>query len=92
MGKCLFVHENQHGQDALAASPSICRYQPTGVQVTFSNLQEQKASEIAATTVQLSCLANLLNNAKCDHCKAAIQKYIKKAEKYRKGFENESFN
>jgi RHS repeat-associated protein len=87
MGKCIYEHENRHRQDALASNPGVCGNQPPGVQVTYSNGQERKASEIAASTVQLSCLADALNNAKCDHCKNALQKEIKKVEKYRRGFQ-----
>jgi RHS repeat-associated protein len=87
IGKCIYAHENRHRQDALAASPGVCRYQPTGIQVTFSNGQERQASEYAASTVELSCLAAALSKAKCDNCKKDLQNYINKVKKYRRQFE-----
>ena len=53
------------------------------IQVDFSNNQERKAGEIAASTVEINCLEDALKKAKCDHCKKDIQNYKKEVQDYR---------
>jgi RHS repeat-associated protein len=87
IGNCIWRHENQHRREALASNPSVCRNVAKGIQVDFSNDQEGKASEIAASTIEIDCLEAALKKAKCDHCKEDIQQYKKKVEDYRRYFE-----
>lgn len=89
IGNCIWRHENQHRREALASNPGICRNVAKGIQVDFSNNQERKAGEIAASTVEINCLEAALKKAKCDHCKEDIQQYKKKVEDYRSFYEGQ---
>jgi len=89
IGNCIWRHENQHRREALASNPGICRNVAKGIQVDFSNNQERKAGEIAASTVEINCLEDALKKAKCDHCKKDIQNYKKEVEDYRSYYERQ---
>ena len=89
-GDCMLQHENSHKSDALASKPLICKGAANGIQIGFSNQQEQSASEIAASTAEINCLnSKKQQNNTCGNCKPLIDQRINQMEGYRNGFQTQ---
>jgi RHS repeat-associated protein len=87
LGDCMRAHENSHKLDLLASNPTICKGSVAGIQVAFSNVTEQKDSEIRALAVEIICLLNK-EKAGCGPCKQIIDDRIKQIRAYRDSFKN----
>lgn len=72
IGDCIMAHENSHMQDVLKADPNICAGKPKGTLITYSSIQEKRASEIKAITIELNCLINKLA-LPCPECEVIIK-------------------
>ena len=59
---CFEAHENSHAEDAMAANPIVCVGKQRNIAVGFSNLSEQKRSELMAHGKEKKCLENLLKD------------------------------
>jgi hypothetical protein len=79
------MHEGSHRADALAANADVCKDSADGVQVTFSDVPEQKASEIKASNVEIDCLNGKKPSASAT-CKPIIEGRIKQIQDYRDSF------
>jgi hypothetical protein len=83
-------HEGSHKADALASNPKVCKGAADGIQVGFSNEKERRASEIAASTVEIDCLnSKKKQKDTCDRCKQLIDQRINQMEGYRNGFQSQ---
>jgi uncharacterized protein RhaS with RHS repeats len=83
LGDCIRKHEQSHVDDALHQSATLCVGKPKGTWVLFSNIPEQKASEIKASQAEIACLKK---KSLCTNCDNAIKSRIKQIEKYRDTF------
>jgi len=82
---CIRAHENSHRSDALASNATICDGKADQIQVTFSSVAEQKASEITASDAEIDCLNGKLPSAS-DECKPIIEARITQITAYRDSF------
>jgi hypothetical protein len=82
---CVRAHENSHRSDALASNATVCDGKADRIQVTFSSVAEQKASEITASDAEISCLNGKLPSASTE-CKPIIQARITQITAYRDSF------
>ena len=84
-GDCMLLHEESHRRDALKSNPKVCKGAADGIQIGYSNAQEQSASEIAASKVDIDCMKKKLKGA-CDTCKPLLDDRIKQLESFRDSF------
>jgi len=84
-GDCILLHEESHRRDALKSNPKVCKGAADGIQIGYSNAQEQSASEITASKVDIDCMKKKLKGA-CDTCKPLLDDRIKQLESYRDSF------
>lgn len=82
---CIRRHEESHRSDALASNSAICDGKANQIQVTFSSVDEQKASEIRASDAEIACLNGKLGSAS-DTCKPIIRARITQITAYRDSF------
>lgn len=86
LGDCMFQHEESHRRDAQRHNAQLCVGKPKGTWVLFSNPAEQKAGEVEASEVELSCLREKLPPKSCNRCYQIIVDRIKQMEQYRDRF------
>jgi hypothetical protein len=85
VGDCILKHEGSHRTDALASNAEVCKGSADGTQVTFSSVDEQKASEIKASQVEIDCLNVKLASATAT-CKPSVEQRIIQITAYRDSF------
>ncbi|MEA2718379.1 MAG: hypothetical protein QOJ39_243 [Candidatus Eremiobacteraeota bacterium] len=85
LGNCIRQHEGSHRDDALASKADVCAGAANGTQVTFSDVPEQKASEIKASDVEIACLRAQRPTASAA-CQTMIDTRITQMIAYRDSF------
>jgi hypothetical protein len=85
LSDCMRNHELSHRADALAANADICKDKANGSQVNTAVGDEQKATEIKASNVEIDCLTPQIPRVG-EVCKRIMQDRVTQMQAYRDSF------